>query len=57
MYRVDETGFAHPPSRAHTACHPMAAMTKVKVGNVHHDATPALLRSFFEFHGQILRTQ
>ena len=57
MYRIDETGFAHPPSRAHTACHPMAAMTKVKVGNVHHDATPALLRSFFEFHGQILRTQ
>ena len=29
----------------------------IKVDNVHHDATPELLRSFFEFHGQILRTQ
>jgi len=31
--------------------------TKVKVGNIHRDATSALLRSFFEFHGNILRTQ
>ena len=31
--------------------------TKVKVGNIHRDATSALLRSFFEFHGHILRTQ
>ncbi len=31
--------------------------TKVKVGNIHRDATTALLRSFFEFHGHILRAQ
>lgn len=31
--------------------------TNVKVGNVHRDATSALLRSFFEFHGHILRAQ
>tara|TARA_B100000787_G_C16121383_1_gene262843 strand:+ start:604 stop:777 length:174 start_codon:yes stop_codon:yes gene_type:complete len=31
--------------------------TKVKVGNIHRDATSALLHSFFEFHGHILRTQ
>ena len=31
--------------------------TKVRVANIHRDATPELLRSFFEFHGNILRTQ
>ena len=29
----------------------------IKILNVHRDATPELLRSFFEFHGMILRAQ
>jgi len=42
---------------AHTPAGRPMEKTNVKVGNVHRDATSALLRSFFEFHGHILRAQ
>lgn len=43
----------HPPTRLRMDFE----RTKVRVANIHRDATPELLRSFFEFHGNILRTQ
>ena len=45
-----------PPTRKKPGAAAMEK-TKVKVGNIHRDATTALLRSFFEFHGHILRAQ
>ena len=45
-----------PPARL-TAAMPVENTRVIKILNVHLDATPELLRSFFEFHGMILRAQ
>jgi hypothetical protein len=51
-FRPDEDSLARL-----TAAMPVEDTRVIKILNVHRDATPELLRSFFEFHGMILRAQ
>jgi hypothetical protein len=52
------SGRTPPDSLARlTAAMPVEDTRVIKILNVHRDATPELLRSFFEFHGMILRAQ